>query len=241
MFENLIESQAKKPKQAGGLLLSFILHGVLIASGLYLTHGVVAANVKAQVEEIDFAKAPDKPPPPKTEEAPPPPDVVAAPPPPKGFQILTAPIKIPDVLPDIDLTKSVTKVEDFTAKGVAGGTATGVVGGVPQSINSDVPLFDFQVEQQVRAVPGQAAPDYPGVLRQSNVEGDVTAQFVVDTSGKADMSTFKEIKSSHPLFTDAVRKRLPSMKFIPAEVGGRKVKQLVQMPFIFTLSMQLPQ
>jgi protein TonB len=241
MFENLIESKKKKTRSAGTLLLSFILHGALIAAGLYFTHGIVAADVKATVEEIEFTKAPEKPPPPKTEQAPPPPDVVAAPPPPKGFQILTAPIKIPDVLPDIDLTKAVTKVEDFTAKGVAGGTATGVVGGTPQSINTDQPLFDFQVEQQVRAVPGQSAPDYPGVLRQSNVEGNVTAQFVVDTLGKADMGTFKEINSSHPLFTDAVRKRLPTMRFIPAEVGGRKVKQLVQMPFIFTLSMQLPE
>jgi protein TonB len=241
MFENLIESKKRKTRSAGTLLLSFALHGVLIAAGLYLTHGIVAADVKAQVEKIEFAKAPEKPPPPKTEQAPPPPDVVAAPPPPKGFQILTAPIKIPDVLPDIDLSKSVTKAEDFTAVGVAGGTATGVVGGVPQSINTDQPLFDFQVEQQVRAVPGQAAPDYPGQLRSANVEGSVTAQFVVDTMGKADMGTFKEINSSHVLFTDAVKRRLPQMKFIPAEVGGRKVKQLVQMPFIFTLSMQLPE
>jgi hypothetical protein len=29
---------------------------------------------------------------------------------------------------------------------------------------------------------------------------------------------------------------LPNMKFYPAEVGGKKVKQLVQMPFQFSLT-----
>jgi hypothetical protein len=33
-----------------------------------------------------------------------------------------------------------------------------------------------------------------------------------------------------------VRAVLPSMKFYPAEVGGRKVKQLVQLPFAFKLN-----
>jgi protein TonB len=33
-----------------------------------------------------------------------------------------------------------------------------------------------------------------------------------------------------------VRVALRRMRFIPAEVGGVKVRQLVQMPFVFTLS-----
>jgi protein TonB len=38
------------------------------------------------------------------------------------------------------------------------------------------------------------------------------------------------------LFEDAVRVALRRMRFIPAEVGGRRVRQLVQMPFVFTLA-----
>ena len=60
-----------------------------------------------------------------------PPAVAVAPPPPKGFQVLTAPINIPDKIPDIDLSKAVTDEKDFSGKGVAGGKANGVVGGVP--------------------------------------------------------------------------------------------------------------
>ena len=62
------------------------------------------------------------------------------------------------------------------------------------------------------------------------------AQFVVDTTGRADMSQFKVLKSTHDMFTNSVKAVLPNMKFYPAEVGGRKVKQLVQMPFQFNLS-----
>ena len=50
------------------------------------------------------------------------------------------------------------------------------------------------------------------------------------------MKEFKVLKSTHDMFTNAVRAVLPNMKFYPAEVGGRKVKQLVQMPFQFSLT-----
>jgi len=186
------------------------------------------------VEFVEMKKK-DEPPPPKEEPKPPPPDVVMKAPPPKGFQVLTAPIKIPDVLPGIDLSKKVTNEEDFSGKGQAGGIAKGVVGGTPQPV-SDQPYFEFQVEKQVAAMPGQSPPRYPDMLRSANVEGEVLAQFVVDTTGRAEMNTYKVLKSSHDLFTNSVKQALANMHFYPAEVGGRKVKQLVQMPFVFSLN-----
>jgi len=38
------------------------------------------------------------------------------------------------------------------------------------------------------------------------------------------------------LFTNSVKQALSGMRFYPAEIGGRKVKQLVQQPFNFTLT-----
>ena len=70
-------------------------------------------------------------------------------------------------------------------------------------------------------------------LEKAHVEGEVLLQFVVNPDGRADMRTFKVLKSSNDLFTKAVKDVLPSMRFVPAEVGGRKVRQLVQMPFGF--------
>ena len=67
------------------------------------------------------------------------------------------------------------------------------------------------------------------------VRGEVLAQFVVDADGRYEPGSFKVLKSSHELFTQAVKNALPNMRFYPAEVGGKKVKQLVQQPFTFSL------
>jgi protein TonB len=236
MFNNLIESKPKKQRTTGGLIISGILHAVIGTAAVYGTLQAKEQLEKPKAEKVEFVemKKKDEPPPPK-EQPPPPPDVVAAPPPPKGFQVLTAPIKVPDVIPDIDLSKKVTDEADFSGKGVAGGSAKGVVGGTAP-VNTDQPYFEFQVEKQVTTAPGSPQPRYPDMLKSANVEGEVLAQFVVDTTGHAEMGTFKVLKSSHELFTQAVRNVLPNMRFYPAEIGGRKVKQMVQQPFTFALT-----
>ncbi|MCC6317683.1 MAG: TonB family protein [Gemmatimonadaceae bacterium] len=238
MFSNLVESKRKKQRSVGGTLASFVLHAVMISGAVWATQRAAVAFEKPKQEKVDFVEVKkDEPPPPKDEPPPPPPDVVAAPPPPKGFQVLTAPVEIPDVLPDIDLSKKMTDEADFSGKGVAGGRATGVEGGKPAPIQqADQPFFEFQVEKPVTALPGSPPPRYPDILRQAGVEGEVLAQFVVDTTGRAEMSSFKVLKTSHDLFGTAVKNALPAMRFIPAEVGGRKVRQLVQQPFSFGIA-----
>jgi protein TonB len=237
MFNNLLESKPKKEKRGGGTVTSIVLHSILVGLAVYATANAAIKNEKPRQEKIDFVETPkDEPPPPKDEPPPPPPpDVVAAPPPPKGFQVLTAPVDIPDVIPDIDLSKKVTDENDFSGKGVAGGTSKGVEGG-KAVVQSDQPYFEFQVEKPVVPAPGSTSPRYPDMLRQAGVEGEVLAQFVVDTTGRAEPATLKILKSSHDLFIQSVKNALPQMKFIPAEVGGRKVKQLVQQPFSFSIA-----
>ncbi len=236
MFNNLLESKAKKQKSWYWNLTSSGIVAGLTALAVIATAQAATSSDKPREEKIQFAEVKvEEPPPPKDEPPPPPPpkDVVVAPPPPKGFQVLTAPVEIPDVIPDIDLSKKVTDEADFTGKGAAGGTAKGVAGGVPRP-NSDQPYFEFQVEKPAQQISGNA-PAFPDILRSANVSGQVIAQFVVNEDGRADMSTFKALESAHELFTAAVKRALPSYRFIPAETGGRKVKQLVQLPFQFSL------
>ena len=237
MFNELLESKPKVQRSPGSAAFSLVLHTVLIIGAVYATSRadeIVDAVKDEKVEFVEEVKPKDEPPPPE-EKAPPPPEVAAAPPPPKGFQVLTAPIDIPDVIPDIDLTKSITNEADFSGVGVAGGVAKGVEGGTGPVI-TDAPLYEFQVEKPAMSInaPG-SAPNYPSVLRSANVQGRVTATFVVDTSGRAEPSTFKALESDHELFTAAVRQALPKMRFMPAEVGGRKVKMWVQQAFEFRL------
>ncbi|HEX6536473.1 MAG TPA: M56 family metallopeptidase [Gemmatimonadaceae bacterium] len=93
--------------------------------------------------------------------------------------------------------------------------------------------FEFQVNEPVRLREQNPAPRYPSMLESSHVEGEVLAQFVVDTAGRAEMNTFKVLRSTNELFTMSVKDVLPRTRFYAAEVHGRKVRQLVQMPFVF--------
>lgn len=227
MFNNLLESKAKKQKSPGGMVVSAIFHVLVIFLAIKAT--LNAGQKKEKIEQkVDFVEVKkDEPPPPKEK----PPEVMVAPPP-KGFQTLTAPVNIPDVLPEIDLSKKVTNEADFTGKGAQGGREKGIVGAAPVENQT---YFEYQVEKPVMAVPGSPTPRYPDILKSAGVEGEVVVSFVVDTTGRADMSQFHILKTTHELFSAAVRTALPTMRFLPAEVGGKKVKQLVQQPFVFNI------
>ncbi|HEX5580643.1 MAG TPA: TonB family protein [Gemmatimonadaceae bacterium] len=240
MFNNLIETNAKKQRSAGGAFMSLVLHGALIGVAVVATANAGQEIMEEKQEKVEFVETPkqEEPPPPEPEPEPappPPPDVVAAPPPPKGFQLVQPPMNIPDVIPEIDLSKREINEADFTGKGVAGGKADGVVGAPPAPVvDASQTFFEFQVEKPVVQLSG-GSPAYPSMLQSQGVKGQVIAQFVVDTTGRVDVSTFKVLESSHDLFTAAVKRALPGMRFAPAEVGGRKVKQLVQQPFVFEI------
>jgi protein TonB len=233
VFNNLIESKPAKQRSVGGSIVSTLFHGLLIVLSVIATANAGAEPEEEVIEKIDFVEVKKDEPPPPEKDAPPP-DQVVAPPPPKGFQVLTAPVNIPDVIPEIDLSKALTNEDDFSGKGVAGGIAAGVVGGTGP-VNPDQTYFDFQVEKPAASMPGSAGPRYPDILRSGGVEGTVLATFEVDTTGRVVIASFRVIKSDHAMFEQAVRSALPNMRYLPAEVGGRKVKQLVQQPFTFTL------
>jgi len=98
------------------------------------------------------------------------------------------------------------------------------------------PYFEFQVERPVVPAARNVGPRYPEILRDAHVEGEVLAQFVVDHHGRVDMSTFRVLKSSHHLFTGAVREAVVGAQYVPAALHGARVPQLVQQPFVFQLS-----
>ena len=210
MFNQLIESRPHKQKMAGGTVFSLVFHGALITAAVVATARAGIADDKTKQEKIQFVEMKKEPPKPKEPPPPPPPpkEVMKAPPP-KGFQVLRAPVEIPIKIPDIDLSKKVTDEADFSGKGVKGGVATGVVGGTARPSNE--PYFEFQVEKPVQQIPGTGTPRYPDALRSSGVEGEVQAQFVVDEDGKAEVGSFKVLKTTNDLFASAVRAALPQM------------------------------
>ena len=95
--------------------------------------------------------------------------------------------------------------------------------------------FEFQVDKPATMPQGTPMPRYPRKLERSGSGGEVQIQFVVRSSGRADMDSFKVLKSNHELFTEAVRNWLVGITFSPAMIGRTAVNQLVQQSFQFAV------
>jgi TonB family protein len=103
------------------------------------------------------------------------------------------------------------------------------------AIPSGKVYVDVEVDRVVQRDPMSAAPEYPPYLEENHIEGSLTVEFVVDTTGDADSASLKVIHSSHPAFEQSLREALPHMRFVPAELGGRLVRQWVRQEFKFLM------
>ena len=215
MFTTLIESTPHRKPNGGARLVSALFHSALIAGAVYATASGAASRVVAtagtQAQKVLWLKPSAQP-----QSAP-------APKPKAKPRPVVAPTKVPTAAPRIDPNAQPTPEPDA-------GSATNLAGGgTPGAFNS------FEVDVEVVAIAGTVRPRYPDMLRTTGVEGQVIAQFVVNEQGRADRSTFRVLSSTHPLFTDAVSRALPQMRFKPAMIRGKPVSQLVQQLFVFKL------
>lgn len=96
-------------------------------------------------------------------------------------------------------------------------------------------MTELQVDSAVVRYEDGAAPSYPESMLRRRIEGSVIVQYVVDTLGHADTSTFRVVVATHADFARAVRTILPYMRFRPAVMANRLVPQLVQQPFAFRI------
>jgi protein TonB len=101
--------------------------------------------------------------------------------------------------------------------------------------SADSVLSVIDVDTAVTRYPGSAAPAYPVTMLHQGVQGSVATRYVVDTTGFADSSSLTILRTTHPDFADAVRAALPYMRFIPAKLGPRRVRQLVEQEFTFRI------
>ncbi len=77
--------------------------------------------------------------------------------------------------------------------------------------------------------------EYPADLRARGIQGNVLASFVVDTTGRVDMSTVSLRGEGTRDFGEAVRASLAKMRFWPATYDGVPARQMVQQRFVFNL------
>jgi TonB family protein len=95
--------------------------------------------------------------------------------------------------------------------------------------------FEFQVDKPVLQRPGNPMAQFPNEMRSRGRGGDVVVQYVVDTTGRVDMSSIEILKSTDGAFTSSVKTVLSELRFFPAETAGRRVRQMVQQSFKFAL------
>ena len=232
MFTTLLESKRLRQKNFFSNVVSGAFHALIVVGAVYATAKGAEPPEEIVEDAVYTAVKPTEPPPPvetrEVVEA-----VKDAMPPLKGFETLTSPIEIPTVIPDIDLTQRVTDASRFDPVGIRGGDPNGVIR--PRQAADTGTKFMFEVEKVARMMPGNPEPNYPSILKQTRQAGNVKVAFVIDTTGKADMSTLRIVESSHALFSESVQKVLSRYRFIPAEIGGNKVRMHVELPFIFAL------
>ncbi|WP_310571429.1 energy transducer TonB [Gemmatimonas sp.] len=232
MFQTLIESRATRTRSVGGSMVSVVVHAGIVGALVVATAQATVAHVAEEREtSVKFTNTTPPPPPPPAATR----EVFTATPVAKGFTVLQTPIDIPTSLPPIDLSAPPTNLDNFTGIGKPGGRADGVEGatGAARALN-DV-FLESEVERPVAVLPGTAGPVYPETLRAAGIEGQVLAQFVVDSAGRVELATFKVLDSQHPLFVAAVRRAVSRIRYLPAEARGARVAQLVQQSFHFTV------
>lgn len=87
---------------------------------------------------------------------------------------------------------------------------------LPRCSNSGAAIArTCELDGPLIAKDGSPGPRYPDILRQAGVGGEARVRYVVDTVGRALVSSFEVLRSTHPLFATAVRNSVPGQRFEP--------------------------
>jgi TonB family protein len=227
MFTHLLASQPVRQKSAGGVAASVMLHVTIVAAVVYATTTTAAVLAPVIDQSITYIE-PVLPDPPKVEQ-PAVPDVPAAGDPTTGtIDVPVEIVKLAD-LPKLPTTTSTIGESELAGLIRRGTPVVGVAGDpAPGEVFSAA-----QVEVPTAIAKGSPTPRYPAVLTSTGIVGEARFRFVVDERGRVEMNTVEEVMSAHAAFSHAVRITLARMRFTPATVAGKPVRQLVELPFIF--------
>lgn len=232
----LLESARRAQRDPRGAFLSALLHALVIAGAIALTAGTGRGS-EPEVAEVPLPLYPVPRPEPvepsRRAPSPPtpvtllPPDLVA---PPLPTNIVAPPTDIPDGVP---MPMDRPGEGDFVIGPATPGARTdgaGTAGSAPGAV-----LESHRVDVEVMPKPGNPVPRYPETLRAMRVEGTVVMEYVVGTNGRVERESIRMINTAHPMFEGAVRQALERSRFVPAEVAGAPVRQLVRQEFVFAL------
>ena len=91
-----------------------------------------------------------------------------------------------------------------------------------------------QVEKRAELrSPERLQAAYPPELYASKISGSITAEFVVDATGRVEPETFTVVSTTHRLLATSVAKAIGESTFTPALKDGKPVRQFVRHKFDF--------
>lgn len=228
MFAQLIASRAPQRRSPAGFAASITLHGIVVVGAVLLT-SQAPMQPSHRTELVMSYVAPVAHPRPARQTPLPSTALLAAMP-----SVINVPVMVPDVIPPVVPLRALIDTDKPFV----------FLEGVPSQAGSFTPaavddpgtaLLDSQVEVQVALDTRSPMPRYPHLLRDAGIEGSTLLRFVVDTLGRVEQGTVQVVESTHPTFALALQAVLPQMRFSPARVGERKVRQLVEFPLQFRL------
>lgn len=227
MFAQLIASRAPQRRSPAGFAASIALHGIIVTGAVLLTSQAPMPRTPHAQVVMTYVAPVVRPRP-------------ATPLPPGAAPIATVPssinvpVTIPDAIPPINPLRAAINVDEPFVFRIG---ATSRAGTFAPSATHDpgTALLDSQVEVQVALDARSPMPRYPQLLRDAGVEGETLLRFVVDTLGRVEPGTVQVVQATHPAFALAVQAVLPQMRFAPARIGEKRVRQLVEFPLQFRL------
>jgi len=148
------------------------------------------------------------------------------------------PIELPNLnldsaFADIDLTAKVADSLDFSGRTLAEVISDAFRIRTARSVNG---VYDSEsVSRIVNPYPNNPKPAYPRWLQETGVEAEISAHFVVDSTGRVVAKSIKFDTSAHPLFMESIKRALQRSRYLPAEIDGKRVAQLVSQQFAFRI------
>ena len=227
MFAQLIASRVPRHRSPAGFAASIALHGIIVAGAVLLTSRAPMQRSHHTQLVVPYV-APATRPRPATRLTPHSAAPIAAAP-----SVINVPLTVPDAIPPVDLLRAAINTDQPFEFRVGVTTHAGTP--APAVDDAVSPFLDSQVEVQVALDARSPMPRYPQLLKDAGVEGVARLLFVVDTLGRVELGTVEVVETTHPAFAVAVQAVLPRMRFSPARVGERKVRQLVEFPLQFRL------
>lgn len=238
MLTRLPESNAQRQRRAGGLAVSTALHLLIIGLAVHASGWTAPAPaIVTPLPPLTYVEPRSTVPPTQMRNSTKRTSATGDQPLPRlSRPTIGLPDEISAEIPPPGAMANLIRSEDFRAHGI-GLTDDDIPGTTPNAGNG-APLTERFVDRAVIAIPGTATPRYPSALQNAGVDGDVRAQFVVDTLGRVEPGSVRILDSTHDLFARAVRDALARARFTPAEAGGRKVRQLAEQAFTFRIGLR---